>query len=154
MIPFNAFSAEAPPLEELAKQRKEQTEPLELLKGKIKPGHQAQLFWFVTLSSINFNIPVVVVHGNYQGPVIGITAALHGDEPNGIEMVRQVLKEINPKKIAGTMIAVPIVNLKGFLKHSRYISDRRDLNRYFPGNPKEVMATRYADDLFQKIILK
>ncbi len=145
---------EAPLLEELARQHKEQTEPLELLGVKIKPGHQAQLSWLATLSSINFNIPVIVVHGKYQGPVIGITAALHGDELNGIEIVRQVLKEIDPKKLAGTIIAVPIVNLEGFLKQSRYIADRRDLNRYFPGNPKGVMAARYAADLFQKIILK
>ncbi len=175
LIPFNTFATEsddedeaevlstevpakhkteAPLLEELAKQQKEQTEPLELLGVKIKPGHQGQLSWLTTLSSINFNIPVVVVHGRYRGPVIGITAALHGDELNGIEIVRQVLKEIDPKKLAGTIIAVPIVNLEGFLKHSRYIADRRDLNRYFPGNPKGVMAARYADDLFQKIILK
>ena len=118
LIPFNTFAtesddedeaevlstevavehkAEAPRLEDLAKQHKEQTEPLELLGVKIKPGHQGQLSWLATLSSINFNIPVVV-HGKYQGPVIGITAALHGDELNGIEIVRQVLKEIDPKK--------------------------------------------------------
>ena len=175
LIPFNTFATESadedeagilspevaaqqkpvePLLEELAKQHKEQTESLELLGVKIKPGHQAQLSWLTTLSSINFNIPVVVVHGKYQGPVVGITAALHGDELNGIEIVRQVLKDLDPKKLAGTIIAVPIVNLEGFLKQSRYIADRRDLNRYFPGNPKGVMAARYADDLFQNIILK
>ena len=175
LIPFNTFATESadedeagilstevavkqkpvePLLEELAKQHKEQIEPLELLGVKIKPGHRGQLSWLETLSSINFDIPVVVVHGKYQGPVVGITAALHGDELNGIEIIRQVLKELDPKKLAGTIIAVPIVNLEGFLKHSRYIADRRDLNRYFPGNPKGVMAARYADDLFQKIILK
>ena len=146
--------ASLPVLEEIAKQRKEQTELFELLGVKVKPGNQASLSWFVTLSSINFNIPVIVVHGKYQGPVIGITAALHGDELNGIEIVRQVLKGIDPEKLAGTIVAVPIVNLEGFLKQSRYIADRRDLNRYFPGNPQGVMPSRYADGLFQKVILK
>ncbi len=145
---------EEPLLEELAKQHKEQTESFELLGVQIKPGHQAQLSWFVTLSSINFNVPVIVIHGRYQGPVIGITAALHGDELNGIEITRQVLKDIDPKKLAGTIIAVPIVNIEGFLKQSRYIADRRDLNRYFPGNPEGVMAARYADGLFRKIVLR
>ena len=175
LIPFNAFATESddedeegivsaeiatkhkpetPLLEELAKQHKEQTESFEMLGVKIKPGHQAQLSWVVTSSSIHFNVPVIVVHGKYQGPVVGITAALHGDELNGIEIVRQVLKGIDPKKLAGTIVAVPIVNMEGFLKQSRYIADRRDLNRYFPGNPKGVMAARYADGLFQKIILK
>jgi len=175
LLPFNAFATESADedetenspaavttkhkgetlfLEELAKQHKEQTEPLDLLGVKIKPGHRGELSWLTTLSSLNFNVPVIVVHGKYQGPVIGITAALHGDELNGIEIIRQILKEIDPQKLAGTIIAVPIVNLEGFLKQSRYIADRRDLNRYFPGNPKGVMAARYADGLFQQIILK
>jgi len=146
--------ASLPVLEEIAKQHKEQTELFELLGVKVKPGNQVSLSWFVTLSSINFNIPVIVVHGKYRGPVIGITAALHGDELNGIEIVRQVLKGVDPEKLAGTIVAVPIVNLEGFLKQSRYIADRRDLNRYFPGNPQGVMPSRYADGLFQKVILK
>jgi len=146
--------APLPVLEKIAKKRKEQTELFELLGVKVKPGHQAKLSWFVTLSSINFNIPVIVVHGKYQGPVVGITAALHGDELNGIEIVRQVLKGIDPKNLSGTIVAVPIVNLEGFLKQSRYIADRRDLNRYFPGNPQGVMPSRYADGLFQKVILQ
>ena len=140
LIPLNAFATESddedeegivstetavkhkpetPLLEELAKQHKEQTESFEMLGVKIKPGQQAQLSWFITSSSLNFNVPVIVVHGKYQGPVVGITAALHGDELNGIEIVRQVLKGIDPKKLAGTIVAVPIVNLEGFLKQCK-----------------------------------
>lgn len=147
-------SAPLPELEQLARQKKPQSVPIELLGAKILPGKRQQLAWSVTLNSIKFNVPVIVAHGKFKGPVVGITAALHGDELNGIEIARQVLKGIDLEQLAGTLIAVPIVNLEGFLKQSRYIADRRDLNRYFPGNPEGVMPARYADGLFQQVILK
>ena len=62
-------------------------------------------------------------------------AAVHGDELNGIEIVRRVVYDLKPEKISGAVIGVPIVNLQGFRRGSRYLPDRRDLNRYFPGNP-------------------
>jgi len=141
-------------LEDLARKHQPQSEPFELLGQQVGPGQRRELSWPVTSSSIKFNVPVIVAHGKYQGPIVGITAALHGDELNGIEIARQVLSGIDPEKLAGTLVVVPIVNVEGFLKQSRYIADRRDLNRYFPGDPKGVMPARYADGLFQQIVLK
>ena len=81
-----------------------------------------------------------------------LTSAIHGDELNGIEVVRRVMYDIDPSKLSGTLIGVPIVNLQGFQRTSRYLSDRRDLNRFFPGEPKGILASRIAHSLFTKII--
>lgn len=144
---------ETVPLEEPAG-KVPQRKAFELLDKTVRPGTFTQLNWPVELSSLKFDLPVIVVHGAYQGPVIGVIAALHGDELNGIEIARQVMHDLDPKELAGTLIAVPIVNIEGFVQKSRYMADRRDLNRYFPGDPKGITPARYAHDLFQQIILK
>ncbi len=76
---------------------------------------------------------VHVVHGRRPGPVMFVSAAVHGDEVIGVEIVRRLLKPPNLDRLSGTLLAVPIVNTFGFLNHSRYLPDRRDLNRSFPG---------------------
>ncbi|MBX3629435.1 MAG: succinylglutamate desuccinylase/aspartoacylase family protein [Nitrosomonas sp.] len=81
-----------------------------------------------------------------------MTAAIHGDELNGIEIVRRILHDLNPGQLSGTVIGVPIVNLQGFHRTSRYLIDRRDLNRYFPGNPYGSSAARIAHSFFDEII--
>lgn len=96
--------------------------------------------------------PVLVLHGAKAGPTLCLTAAVHGDELNGIEIVRRVLYHLDVKKLSGTIIGVPIVNLQGFHRASRYLTDRRDLNRYFPGNPKGSSASRIAHSFFNRII--
>jgi uncharacterized protein len=78
------------------------------------------------------SLPVKVVNGVEEGAILWLSAAIHGDEINGVEIIRQVLEQINPKKLKGTVIAVPIVNIFGFIEQSRYLPDRRDLNRAFP----------------------
>ena len=87
---------------------------------------------------------VLVVNGAREGPTLCLTAALHGDELNGIEIVRRVMYDLEPQKLAGTVIGVPIVNLHGFRRSSRYLPDRRDLNRFFPGadNGSSARASR------------
>jgi predicted deacylase len=79
-------------------------------------------------------------------------AAVHGDELNGVEMVRRVLHDVKPEKLSGAIIGVPIVNVQGFRRGSRYLPDRRDLNRYFPGNPKGSAAARIAHSFFTNIV--
>lgn len=96
--------------------------------------------------------PVLVVNGAKHGPVLCLTAALHGDELNGIEIVRRVLYNIDPQQLTGAVIGVPIVNLQGFHRSSRYLTDRRDLNRYFPGNPTGSSAGRIAYSFFNDVI--
>lgn len=87
---------------------------------------------------------VKVVHGTLQGPVLLLSAALHGDEVNGVEIILRLLNRISSKKLAGTVIAVPVVNVYGFITNSRYLPDRRDLNRSFPGSSSGSLASRLA----------
>jgi predicted deacylase len=97
--------------------------------------------------------PVLVVNGKSPGKTLCLTAAMHGDELNGIEMIRRIMYQLDADKLAGTVIGVPVVNLMGFRRNSRYLPDRRDLNRYFPGNTRGSSASRIAHSFFTKIIL-
>ena len=90
------------------------------------------------------SMPVEIVHGKQDGPVLCISAAIHGDELNGIEIVRRVLMLPQLKRLRGTLIAVPIVNVFGVLLQMRYLPDRRDLNRSFPGSEGGSLAARLA----------
>ena len=96
--------------------------------------------------------PVHVIRGKYPGPTLCLTSGIHGDELNGIEIIRRLVSELSPKKLHGTIIAVPIVNLLGFTRGTRYLPDRRDLNRYFPGNPSGSSASRIAHSFFEEIV--
>lgn len=91
------------------------------------------------------DIHVEVFHGLKPGPTLLVCAAIHGDELNGIEICRRLLGRVNPKNLAGTLIVVPIVNVFGFIQQSRYLPDRRDLNRCFPGSSKGALASRLAN---------
>ena len=93
-----------------------------------------------------------VIHGRKPGPVICVTAGVHGDEVIGVEIVRRLLGHSKLDALAGTLIAVPIVNAYGFMNHSRYLPDRRDLNRCFPGSPGGSLAARLAHILLSEVI--
>ncbi|MDJ0927047.1 MAG: succinylglutamate desuccinylase/aspartoacylase family protein [Gammaproteobacteria bacterium] len=125
-----------------------------VLNREIPPGTSTRLTWSPSevFEGISTTTPVLVVNGRQPGPTLCLTAAIHGDELNGIEMVRRVLHELSPEKLRGVVIGVPIVNLQGFRRGSRYLPDRRDLNRYFPGNPDGSSAARIAYSLFNEII--
>lgn len=90
------------------------------------------------------SMPVHVIRGKNPGKILCVTAAVHGDEINGVEIVRQIISKKWHKKLYGTLIAVPIVNVYGFLYQSRYLMDRRDLNRCFPGSKVGSIASRLA----------
>ena len=90
------------------------------------------------------SIPVMVLHGATEGPTIWINAAVHGDEINGVEIIRRVLGLLDPRTLRGTVLAVPVVNVPGFMNGDRYLPDRRDLNRSFPGSPRGSLASRIA----------
>ena len=83
-------------------------------------------------------------HGRQAGPTLLLSAALHGDELNGIEIIRRLLAMPVMKRLQGTVIAAPVVNVYGFIARSRYLPDRRDLNRSFPGSPRGSLAARLA----------
>lgn len=98
------------------------------------------------------SLPVTVVNGKRGGACLWLSAAIHGDELNGVEIIRQVLASVSPKTLCGTLIAVPVVNLFGFIEQSRYLPDRRDLNRSFPGSPRGSLAARLAHLLLREVV--
>ncbi len=100
------------------------------------------------------NLPVTVIRGQRPGPSLFLTAAIHGDELNGVEVVRRVMTGLTPDQLRGTLICVPVVNRTGFLSHTRYLPGRRDLNRYFPGDPEGNAAARTAHILFTEIVAR
>ena len=102
----------------------------------------------------DLSISVQVIHGSQPGPVVFICAAIHGDEINGVEIIRRLLKHRSLKTVRGTLLAIPIVNVYGFLNHSRYLPDGRDLNRSFPGSDAGSLAARVANTFLQEIVLK
>jgi hypothetical protein len=99
-------------------------------------------------------MPVQVWCGRQSGPVLFISAAIHGDELNGVEIIRRLLKVKALERLKGTLITVPIVNLHGFINHSRYLPDRRDLNRSFPGSSSGSIAGRLANIFMNEIVKK
>ncbi|MCK9455004.1 MAG: succinylglutamate desuccinylase/aspartoacylase family protein [Sulfurimonas sp.] len=99
-------------------------------------------------------LPIHVIRGKKDGPTIFISAAIHGDELNGIEITRRVRKLNILKKIRGTILLVPIVNVYGIMTLSRYLPDRRDLNRSFPGSQKGSLASRVAKIFFDEVVKK
>ncbi len=98
------------------------------------------------------SLPIHVINGHREGPHLWLSAAIHGDELNGVEIIRQVLEQVTPQTLHGALIAVPIVNMFGFIDQSRYLPDRRDLNRSFPGSARGSLASRLAH-LFMKEVV-
>jgi len=100
------------------------------------------------------SMPMQVVCGRKAGPTLFISAAVHGDELNGVEIIRRLLQRKVLQSMRGTLLAVPIVNVHGFLNQSRYLPDRRDLNRSFPGSAKGSVAARLANRFYKQIVAK
>jgi predicted deacylase len=100
------------------------------------------------------SLPLQVIHGRRDGPCLFVSAALHGDEINGVEIIRRLLHLPLLKKLRGTLLAVPIVNVYGFVNRSRYLPDRRDLNRSFPGSDQGSMAARLAELFMEEIVTR
>ncbi|PTN07952.1 succinylglutamate desuccinylase/aspartoacylase family protein [Nitrosomonas aestuarii] len=99
-------------------------------------------------------MPVHVIRGKKPGPRLFVSAAIHGDELNGVEIIRRLLKQPVLSKLRGDLIAIPMVNVYGIIHHSRYLPDRRDLNRSFPGSKKGSLAARIADLFMTEIVEK
>lgn len=97
-------------------------------------------------------MPVQVVNGKLAGPVIFVSAAVHGDEINGVEIIRRLLRTPALTRLRGTLLAVPIVNVFGFEQRSRYLPDRRDLNRFMPGSEQGSLASRMSHLFFETIV--
>ncbi len=99
-------------------------------------------------------LSVHVLHGEEKGPVLFLSGAIHGDEIQGVEIIRRVLAHPALNHLKGTLLAAPIVNSFGFLNHTRYMPDRRDLNRSFPGSDRGSLASLVADLFFREVVLR
>ncbi len=123
---------------------------------RVRPGRVQSLSLPITrlVTGAEVDLPVRVVHGREDGPTVWIDAAIHGDEAVGVEVVRQVLADLDPRTLRGTLIAVPIVNVLGFMTGSRYLPDRRDLNRSFPGSARGSLAGRIAHLMMTEVVAK
>ncbi len=128
--------------------------PLKLGGASVPPGERRRIELPAASFAIGspLTIPVEALHGVRPGPRIWLTAAIHGDELNGVEIIRQVLATTTPTRLAGTLIAVPVVNGYGFITQSRYLPDRRDLNRSFPGSARGSLAARVARLLMREVV--
>ena len=100
----------------------------------------------------HMTLPVRVLHGSKPGPVLFVSAGVHGDEIIGVEIIRRLLSKISVKRLAGTLLCIPVVNVFGFIMHQRYLPDRRDLNRSFPGSSSGSLAGQLAHVFNQEII--
>ncbi|MEB8388270.1 succinylglutamate desuccinylase/aspartoacylase family protein [Rhodobacteraceae bacterium KMM 6894] len=132
------------------------TSAFEIGGQAIAPGHRATVD--IPVSALPDQTPVSlsvhVIHGRRPGPIMFVSAAVHGDEVIGVEIVRRLLRAGPLKSLAGTLLAVPIVNSYGFLNHTRYLPDRRDLNRCFPGVSGGSMASRLADIFMREVVMR
>ena len=102
----------------------------------------------------DMNIPIEVIRGKQDGPILFISGAIHGDEINGVEIIRRLLTKKSLNQLKGTLIAVPIVNVFGFNTKSRYLPDRRDLNRYFPGYDDGSLTSQVAHKFISEVVNK
>jgi hypothetical protein len=105
-------------------------------------------------SGMTVRIPIQIRRAVEAGPTVFITAALHGDEINGTGAIRQMIQDDQFQLIRGSVIFVPVMNLLAFDRHSRYLPDRRDLNRCFPGAKGGSLAARLAHQIFHEIVLR
>ena len=129
-------------------------DPLTIGGVQIQPGKRTRIEIPVAqpYGPTRLTLPAVVVHGQTPGPRLFVSAAIHGDEINGVEIIRRVLRSTRVRRLRGTLIAVPIVNLYGFMQQTRYLPDRRDLNRSFPGSERGSLAGRLAEVFMREIV--
>ena len=130
--------------------------PITIGDHLVKPGQRVNISLPVAdlYTSTPLSMPLQVICGRRPGPVMFVSAAIHGDELNGVEIIHRLLKRKELNSVRGTLLVVPIVNVHGFLNQSRYLPDRRDLNRSFPGRAKGSIASRLAHLFYTQLVSK
>jgi predicted deacylase len=129
--------------------------PISVIGREVEPGSSSR-FPFVPNRSFEasyLNMPVFVAHGASAGPALCLTAGIHGDELNGVEIARRAFAGIDPQSLRGTVFALPTINAEGVRTGNRYLSDRRDLNRAFPGSKGGSVAAKIANAVFVHFIV-
>jgi predicted deacylase len=132
------------------------SQELMIIGEPVAPGESRRIALETSESFVGGEVaaPVIVVRGIEPGPVLCLTGGIHGDELNGVEIVRRVADSLDPMSLHGMVIALPIVNPHGFRRSSRYLPDRRDLNRFFPGRKLGSAASRIARRVFEQVIMQ
>ena len=127
---------------------------LTILGTEILPGSSHKLNFNLAklYTSTTVEVPVIIERGKKEGPVVLLTGGIHGDEINGVEVVRQMIAKKYNKPAAGTIVAIPILNIFGFLNNQREFPDGRDLNRVFPGTKTGALASRFAYQIVNEIL--
>ncbi|WP_423750556.1 succinylglutamate desuccinylase/aspartoacylase family protein [Salinirarus marinus] len=123
--------------------------------GKVSPGETQNIRYGISETYLGdpVRIPVTIINGDRTGPTVFLSAAAHGDELNGIEVVREVAFDWDLSTLAGTLVCLPVLNVPGFLTQQRYLPIYdRDLNRSFPGAPDSTSAKRMAHEIFENFI--
>ncbi|MCX6130149.1 MAG: succinylglutamate desuccinylase/aspartoacylase family protein [Proteobacteria bacterium] len=122
----------------------------------VGPGERQKIYLKIgkLYDNTDIKIPIEVICGRADGPTLFVSAAVHGDELNGVEICKRLLDMRQLKEISGTLIVIPIVNVFGFNNLSRYLPDRRDLNRSFPGSPRGSLASRLAHVFMSEVVDK
>lgn len=128
--------------------------PVSLLGMEVAPGDKRRVFLrsSESFAGTGVDTPVLITRGVEAGPVLCATAGVHGDELNGIEVVRSVYEHTSSRGLSGMLVAMPVVNIHGFRRSSRYLPDRRDLNRFFPGHPAGSSASRIAWSVWDGVV--
>ncbi|MDF1662073.1 MAG: succinylglutamate desuccinylase/aspartoacylase family protein [Planctomycetota bacterium] len=135
---------------------KKKRAPFVIAETEIKPGTRKRIEIPIARlpTQDTLSLPINVLHGLGEGPTIWLSAAVHGDEINGIEIIRRVLGKLKARGLNGTILAVPVVNVFGFLDQKRALPDGRDLNRSFPGSPKGSLTARLAHLFVTEIVAR
>lgn len=128
--------------------------PITVCGVTLAPGERSTVELPATALSTHTEVPmpVHIVHGSLSGPRLFVSAAVHGDEIIGIEIIRRLMLQKSLRDLAGTLVAVPVVNVMGFVALSRYLPDRRDLNRSFPGSASGSLAARLAHLFMTEVV--
>lgn len=131
-------------------------EDFEALGVEIRPGtkHKLASMPMNDFVGMRMAVPVWIARGAKPGKTLAVTGGIHGDELNGVEIARRVFVESDPQQLSGTLVVLPILNRHGFLAGNRYMSDRRDLNRAFPGSANGSSASIIANSIFKPVILR
>ena len=130
--------------------------PFEIADFLVEAGERKLIHLPLAALSNNtpMSLPVWVFHGRKKGPVLFVSAAVHGDELTGVGVCHRLLTSSGLRIVRGTLLVVPIVNAFGFIGHTRYLPDGRDLNRTFPGSAKGSLAARLANLFFREVVLR
>ena len=130
-------------------------EPFTFHGGRVDPGETRSLRYTITETYLGdpVRMPVTIINGSDSGPTAFLSAAGHGDELNGVEVVREIANEWDHDDLCGTLVCLPVLNVPGFIAQQRYLPIYdRDLNRSFPGDPESTSAKRMADSIFRNFI--